>query len=161
MTTPFTLKRIAAMVALGLAAATPVLAQEVVKIGYSGPLSGGAALYGKNVLDGMQMAVNEINASALESLEAVNSRLRDGGITFHLSEVKGPVIDRLKRSHFLRDLTGQVHLSQHGAIRSIDPELARTTLEARRIDALDDQRAPASREPLPSDSETTREPRRM
>ncbi len=46
--------------------AGPVLAQEVVKIGYSGPLSGGAAQYGKNVLDGAQMAVNEINATNLE-----------------------------------------------------------------------------------------------
>ena len=42
------------------------LAQEVVKIGYSGPLSGGAALYGKNVLDGMNMAAGEINAAGLE-----------------------------------------------------------------------------------------------
>lgn len=40
-----------------------VLAQDVVKIGYSGPLSGGAALYGKNVLDGQLMAVEEINAA--------------------------------------------------------------------------------------------------
>ena len=39
------------------------LAQEIVKIGYSGPLSGGAAQYGKNVLDGALMAVNEVNAS--------------------------------------------------------------------------------------------------
>ena len=42
------------------------LAQEVVKLGYSGPLSGGAALYGKNVLDGMNMAAGEINAAGLE-----------------------------------------------------------------------------------------------
>ena len=47
-------------------AAAPAFAQEVVKIGYSGPLSGGAALYGKNVLDGMQMAAAEINAAGLE-----------------------------------------------------------------------------------------------
>lgn len=46
--------------------AGPALAQEVVKIGYSGPLSGGAALYGKNVLDGMNMAVAEINAAGFE-----------------------------------------------------------------------------------------------
>ena len=43
-------------------------------------------------------AVNTIDASALESLEAVNARLNDAGITFHLSEVKGPVMDRLERS---------------------------------------------------------------
>jgi SulP family sulfate permease len=77
-------------------------------------------------------AVNTIDASALESLEAINSRLKDGGITFHLSEVKGPIMDRLKRSHFLEELTGKVHLSQYEAVSSINPELARLTLEAQK-----------------------------
>jgi len=77
-------------------------------------------------------AVNTIDASALESLEAVNHRLKDGGITFHLSEVKGPVMDRLKRSHFLQELTGKVHLTQYDAVSSIKPELARRALEAQR-----------------------------
>lgn len=63
---PKPMQRIAAATAFGLAALAPAFAQEVVKIGFSGPLSGGAALYGKNVLDGMQMAVNEINAAGLE-----------------------------------------------------------------------------------------------
>ncbi|MCD6077461.1 MAG: putative type branched chain amino acid transport system, periplasmic component [Ramlibacter sp.] len=66
MTFPRSLHRIAAAATFGLAASAPAFAQDVVKIGYSGPLSGGAALYGKNVLDGMQMAVNEINAAGLE-----------------------------------------------------------------------------------------------
>ncbi len=66
MTLKTNLQRLsAAAVAAAALAAGPALAQEVVKIGYSGPLSGGAALYGKNVLDGMQMAVNEINAAGL------------------------------------------------------------------------------------------------
>ena len=46
--------------------ATPAMAQEVVKIGYSGPLSGGAAQYGKNVLDGAMLAADELNALNLE-----------------------------------------------------------------------------------------------
>jgi SulP family sulfate permease len=46
-------------------------------------------------------AVNAIDMSALESLEAINERLKSSGVTFHLSEVKGPVMDRLLRSHFL------------------------------------------------------------
>jgi len=58
----------------------------------------------------MGSAVNTIEASALESLEEVNHRLKDGGITFHLSDVKGPVMDQLKRSHFLEELTGKVPL---------------------------------------------------
>jgi branched-chain amino acid transport system substrate-binding protein len=61
------LGRLSATLAIGLAlSAGAAIAQEVVKIGYSGPLSGGAALYGKNVLTGMEMAANEINAKGLE-----------------------------------------------------------------------------------------------
>jgi SulP family sulfate permease len=33
-------------------------------------------------------------------LEAIHHRLKDGGILFHLSGVKGPVMDRLKGSRF-------------------------------------------------------------
>ena len=36
---------------------------ETVTIGFTGPLSGGAALYGRNVLDGLEMAVEDINAA--------------------------------------------------------------------------------------------------
>jgi SulP family sulfate permease len=78
-------------------------------------------------------AVNTVDASALESLEAINQRLKDGGITLHLSEVKGPVMDRLKRSHFLEELTGKVHLTQYDAVHSINPALAQSTLEAQRL----------------------------
>lgn len=64
-------------------------------------------------------AVNLIDASALESLEAINARLKDSGVIFHLSEVKGPVMDNLKRSYFLNDLTGHVFLSQFEAWESL------------------------------------------
>ena len=57
-------------------------------------------------------AINEIDLSALESLEAINERLREMDVQLHLSEVKGPVMDRLKRAHFLSELTGKVFLSQ-------------------------------------------------
>lgn len=63
----------------------------------------------------MFSAVNEVDLSALESLEALNLKLKDMGIRLHLSEVKGPVMDRLKRSHFLADLAGHVYLSQYDA----------------------------------------------
>ncbi len=67
----------------------------------------------------MCSAVNEIDASGLESLEAINHRLADGGIGMHLSEVKGPVMDRLKRTHFLDELNGRVFLSQAGAFAEL------------------------------------------
>jgi SulP family sulfate permease len=69
-------------------------------------------------------AVNLIDASALESLEAIADRLKMAGVAFHLSEVKGPVMDRLKRSDFFDHLTGQVFLSQYEAFRALDPEAA-------------------------------------
>lgn len=47
--------------ALSLALATPALADKVVNIGYSGPLSGGAAFYGKDVQSGIEMAINDLN----------------------------------------------------------------------------------------------------
>ncbi len=67
----------------------------------------------------MSSAVNAIDASGLESLEAINHRLADGGIKLHLSEVKGPVMDRLQKAHFLHDLTGQVFLSQDQAFSQL------------------------------------------
>jgi SulP family sulfate permease len=72
----------------------------------------------------MMSAVNEVDFSALESLEAINERLKGLGVGLHLSEVKGPVMDRLKRSHFLNDLNGQVFLSQHDAWRNLVPAAA-------------------------------------
>ncbi len=60
-------------------------------------------------------AVNYIDASALESLEAINGRLHDAGIRLHLSDVKGPVMDKLNRSHFLQGLTGEVFMSTYDA----------------------------------------------
>ncbi|UPY38959.1 sulfate permease [Sediminicoccus sp. KRV36] len=64
-------------------------------------------------------AVNLIDASALESLEAIADRLRAAGVGFHLSEVKGPVMDALKRSDFFGHFKGQVFLSQFEAVRAL------------------------------------------
>lgn len=67
----------------------------------------------------MCSAVNFIDASALESLEAINARLAEAGVQLHLSEVKGPVMDRLERSDLLRDLSGQVFISQYEAVMAL------------------------------------------
>jgi SulP family sulfate permease len=69
----------------------------------------------------MCSAVNEIDTSALESLEEINRRLEGMGIRLHLSEVKGPVMDRLKRSHFLEEMTGEVFLAQYDAMMKLTP----------------------------------------
>lgn len=67
----------------------------------------------------MCSAVDEIDMSALDSLEVINHRLEEMGIRFHLSEVKGPVMDRLKRSDLLGKLTGRVYLSQYDAFMDL------------------------------------------
>ena len=64
-------------------------------------------------------AVNEIDLSALESLEMINERLHEMGVSLHLSEVKGPVMDKLREQHFLQELSGKVYLSQYEAVENI------------------------------------------
>lgn len=53
---------IAAALVVGATAVSGAVAEEVV-IGFTGPLSGGAAHYGKNTLSGLEMAVEEINGA--------------------------------------------------------------------------------------------------
>lgn len=64
-------------------------------------------------------AINQVDASGLDALEAVNERLNAAGICLHLSEVKGPVMDRLKHSDLLEHLGGSVHLSHHQATQAV------------------------------------------
>jgi branched-chain amino acid transport system substrate-binding protein len=55
--------------AVGIAAAFSaplLLAQEVVKIGFASPLTGGQANYGKDNQNGAQMAIDELNAQKLK-----------------------------------------------------------------------------------------------
>ncbi|OKH90180.1 SulP family inorganic anion transporter [Thalassospira sp. TSL5-1] len=69
----------------------------------------------------MCSAINEIDSSGLESLHEINARLRDSGVTFNLSEVKGPVMDRLEPCGFIAELSGKVFLSQYDALSTLDP----------------------------------------
>ena len=70
-------------------------------------------------------AVNDIDASALESLETIAARLKDAGIALHFSEIKGPVMDKLKKSHLLEHLHGRVFLTNYQAIQALTPEVIR------------------------------------
>ena len=69
-------------------------------------------------------AINDIDASALESLEAIDLRLRGAGLRLHLSEVKGPVMDRLKATEFLHGLSGRLFFTHYQAIQELSPEVA-------------------------------------
>ena len=79
-------------------------------------------------------AVNSIDASGLESLKAINQRLGEGGIAFHLSEVKGPIMDKLKKTKFFQDMKGRIHFTHFEAISSIDPELAKQTMKKMKVE---------------------------
>lgn len=60
-------------------------------------------------------AVNAIDTSALFGMQELNASLAQRGLTLHLAEVKGPVMDRLKDSALLDQLSGQVFLSAANA----------------------------------------------
>lgn len=64
-------------------------------------------------------AINEVDFSALETLEEINLRLKEKGISLHLSEVKGPVLDKLRRTHFIEALSGNLYLTQHQAFTQL------------------------------------------
>lgn len=67
----------------------------------------------------MCTAVNYIDGSALEVLEAINHELKDLKIGFHLSEVKGPVMDYLERTDLIRTLNGKIFLTQYKAYEEL------------------------------------------
>ena len=62
---------LAVAVATTMGMSSAVMAEEV-NIGFSGPLSGGAALYGENVLSGLRMAAEEINANGGFDIDGEN-----------------------------------------------------------------------------------------
>jgi SulP family sulfate permease len=68
-------------------------------------------------------AVNEVDYSALEVLELLNNQLYEQGICLHLSEVKGPVLDRLRATEFLEHLSGHIYLTQFSAFKDIASRL--------------------------------------
>ncbi len=80
-------------------------------------------------------AINAIDASGLEALEAINQRLGSSGVRLHLSEVKGPVMDRLQRSSFLSDLSGRVFLTQADAMMALAPEASLAARSQPRCDS--------------------------
>ena len=67
----------------------------------------------------MCTAVNKIDMSALETLLQINRTLSELDIRLHLSEVKGPVMDRLERTDFFARLTGSCYLTQNQAVEDL------------------------------------------
>ncbi len=71
-------------------------------------------------------AVSLIDTTGLYALIEINRSLQVQRIKLHLSEVKGPVMDRLQQSDLLGQLGGQVFLSTAQAFRSLGEGTAQT-----------------------------------
>jgi sulfate permease, SulP family len=65
-------------------------------------------------------SVNAVDSTAIEALERLAEALRYSGVTVHLSDVKGPVLDQLEASPLLEAMKpGQVFLSANLAAETL------------------------------------------
>lgn len=69
-------------------------------------------------------SVSSIDFSALEMLEDINAELAKLNIRLHFSEVKGPVMDKLKQSNLLSHLSGNTYLTHYQATKDLNPNHA-------------------------------------
>lgn len=67
-------------------------------------------------------SISNIDLSALETLEEINNELDKLHIQMHLSEVKGPVMDRLNHSKLIEELSGKVYLTHYQAMHELDAQ---------------------------------------
>lgn len=81
-------------------------------------------------------AVNHIDSSALDALERFVASLRDAGVTLHLAEVKGPVLDALERVDFKAKLApGQIFFRINDAVATL-ARAGRTTVRESALAAV-------------------------
>ena len=64
-------------------------------------------------------ATNFIDISGLEMLETLSENLTEIGVTLHLAEVKGPVMDKLKETGFYKHMTGKVYFTTDLAMKDL------------------------------------------
>ncbi len=64
-------------------------------------------------------ATNFIDTSGLDMLEELSANLQEAGVTLHLAEVKGPVMDRLKETSFYKEMKGQVFFTTDIAMKTL------------------------------------------
>ncbi|MFT3930361.1 MAG: sulfate permease [Spongiibacteraceae bacterium] len=67
-------------------------------------------------------SVSQIDATALDMLTELNSYLHTRGIDLNFAELKGPVLERLKKTRLLKQLTGKIYLSTHKAFLEFSGE---------------------------------------
>jgi sulfate permease, SulP family len=65
-------------------------------------------------------SINLIDTSGLEMLERLNKNLERNLVRLHLCEVKGPVMDQLRETTFLDDMSGNVFFTTDQAMRELE-----------------------------------------
>jgi SulP family sulfate permease len=65
-------------------------------------------------------SVSQIDTTAMETLLELNGYLQGRGVQLHLSEVKGPVFDRLRESPLIARLSGRVFMTTYAAFKALD-----------------------------------------
>ncbi len=64
-------------------------------------------------------SVSYIDSTALEKLELINHSLKARNICLHFAEVKGPVMDKLKQTQLIKNLTGQLFFQISEAVKTL------------------------------------------
>ena len=64
-------------------------------------------------------STNFIDTSGLEFLEEMSHNLEEAGVTLHLAEVKGPVMDRLKNTSFYENMKGKIFFTTDMAMKEL------------------------------------------
>ena len=64
-------------------------------------------------------ATNFIDTSGLEMLELLSENLEEVGVTLHLAEVKGLVMDKLKQTEFYSRMKGEIFFTTDIAMKSL------------------------------------------
>lgn len=69
-------------------------------------------------------AINHIDLTAQKMLATLDNTLKSQNQTLHLSEVKGPVMDVIGNTPFVKGLSGQVFLSTIEAVHTLNAKLS-------------------------------------
>ena len=80
--------------------------------------------------------INYIDASGLETLENLIGQLREAGVNFYLAEIKGPVLEQLRRVDFLDHLGAErifvtTHLAMQALTQGEQPQIRYDTIMTR------------------------------
>lgn len=86
--------------------------------------------------------INDIDATGAETLSEIITELDESPVTLHLSDVKGPVRDVLRRAGLWDRLAGRIHATPHQAVLAVQGLHA--TPDSLRDAGIDERDAPAS-----------------